>query len=274
MLPKAKTIKYKEILRALTLENTILIYFTISKSHFIIYTIPFYNTFNILNFYFSILLIKIIYLHNKIIYIKTQIKTKTQIYNLLLPPPPPQTTYPNRNPWPRHHPTAKIQTNETHICHHNQRHHHGNNTPTTTMQRNPQKNQRKIHSEPPSKPIGSWSPCLHQRCLHNHDPTQDQYPATSMAPCRHCTTTIQNPLPQIKTPHPHHQTPLQITERGHRWPKGTHRHRQHCQPPWQWSSRPRNRRWRQRGSRPRLCWCRAWQAAGLRQVFPWRLERH
>ena len=108
----------RKSLRALALKNAILLYFTISKSHFIIYTIPFYNTFNIPNFYFSILLIKIIYLHNKIIYIKTQIKTKTQICNHLLPPPP-QTTYPNRNPWPRHHPTAKIQTNETHLCHHN-----------------------------------------------------------------------------------------------------------------------------------------------------------
>ena len=116
-------------------------YFTLFyhfKSYFIIYTIPFYNTFSISNFYFFILLIKIIYLHNKIIYIKTQIKTKPQICNHLLPPPP-QTTYPNQNPWPHHHPMAKIQTNETHLCHHNKRHHHGNNTPTTTMQRNPQK---------------------------------------------------------------------------------------------------------------------------------------
>ena len=39
----------------------------------------FYNIFSVTNFYFSILLIKIIYLHNKIIYLKTQIKTKTQI---------------------------------------------------------------------------------------------------------------------------------------------------------------------------------------------------
>ena len=70
-----------ERLRALALKNAILFYFTISKSHFIIYTIPFYNPFSILNFYFSILLIKIIYLHNKTIYIKIQIKTTTQICN-------------------------------------------------------------------------------------------------------------------------------------------------------------------------------------------------
>ena len=43
------------------------------------YIIPFYNTTNIPKFYFPILLLKIIYLHNKIIYPKTQIKTKTQI---------------------------------------------------------------------------------------------------------------------------------------------------------------------------------------------------
>ena len=79
-------------LRTLPLENATLLYFTILKSHFIIYTIPFYNISSIPNFYFSILFIKIIYLYNKIIYIKTQIKTKTQICNHLLPPPP-QTTY-------------------------------------------------------------------------------------------------------------------------------------------------------------------------------------
>ena len=39
----------------------------------------------------------------------------------------------------------------------------------------------------------------------------DQYPATTIAPRRHCTTMTQNPLPQIKTPHPYHRTPLQIT---------------------------------------------------------------
>ena len=81
-------------IRALALGNATLLYFIISKNHFITYTIPFYNTSSISNFYFSILLIKIIYLHNKIIYIKTQIKTKTQIYNHLLPLPP-QRTYPN-----------------------------------------------------------------------------------------------------------------------------------------------------------------------------------
>ena len=160
------------------------------------------------------------------------------------PPLPPQ---PKTPPWQQH----------TH-------HHHA---------KKPTKNQRKIHLEPPSKPIGSWSPGLHRRCLHNHGPTQDQYPATTMAPCRHYTTTTQNPLPQIKTPHPHHRTPLQITERGHRWLEATHRHWQHCQPPWQWSSWPWNHRWRRRGSRPRLCWCWAWWAAGLCRVFPWRLER-
>ena len=36
----------------LLLEHYIILYFTISKSYFIIYTIPFYNTSDILNFYF------------------------------------------------------------------------------------------------------------------------------------------------------------------------------------------------------------------------------
>ena len=50
------------------------------------------------NFYFTIQHIKIIFLHNKIIYPKTQIKTKTQNQNHLcnhLLPPPPRRTYPN-----------------------------------------------------------------------------------------------------------------------------------------------------------------------------------
>ena len=139
------------LVRVLASGIVTLLYFIILKSYFITYIISFYNISNILNFYFSILLIKIIYLHNKIIYFKTQIKTKTQICNHLLPPPP-QRTYPNRNPWPRHHPMAKIQTNETHICHHNQRHHHGNNTSTTTMQRNPQKIKEKSIQNPHENP--------------------------------------------------------------------------------------------------------------------------
>ena len=58
-------------LRTLPLENAILLYFTILKSHFIIYTIPFYNISSIPNFYFSILFIKIIYLYNKIIFLQS-----------------------------------------------------------------------------------------------------------------------------------------------------------------------------------------------------------
>ena len=90
-----------KLLRAFVSGNTILSYFTISKSYFINYTIPFYNTSNIPTFIFPILLIKIIYLPNKIIYPKTQIKKKTQnpnhLCNHLLPPPPPPltSTYPN-----------------------------------------------------------------------------------------------------------------------------------------------------------------------------------
>ena len=51
-----------------------------------------------LNFYFTIQHIRITFLHNKIIYPKTQIKTKSQnpkqLCNHLLPPPP-RRTYPN-----------------------------------------------------------------------------------------------------------------------------------------------------------------------------------
>ena len=52
--------------RALASGNATLSHFTISKSYFINYTIPFYNTPNIPKFYFAILHIKIIYLHNKL----------------------------------------------------------------------------------------------------------------------------------------------------------------------------------------------------------------
>ena len=56
--------------RALALENSNSTLFYHSKKSLYHYTIPFYNTSSIPNFYFSILLIKIIYLHNKIIYPK------------------------------------------------------------------------------------------------------------------------------------------------------------------------------------------------------------
>ena len=46
--------------------NSILFYH--SKKSLYYYTIQFYNIYSILNFYFPILLIKIIYLHNKIIF--------------------------------------------------------------------------------------------------------------------------------------------------------------------------------------------------------------
>ena len=65
--------------RASALGNSNYTLFCHPKKLFYHYTIPFYNTSSIPNFYFPILLIKIIYLHNKIIYPQTQIKTKTQI---------------------------------------------------------------------------------------------------------------------------------------------------------------------------------------------------
>ena len=55
--------------RALASENATLSHFTISKSYFINYTISFYNTPNIPKFCFSILHIKILYLHNKIYFL-------------------------------------------------------------------------------------------------------------------------------------------------------------------------------------------------------------
>ena len=70
---------YWIFVRALALKNSNSTLFYHSKKPLYHYTIPFYNTSSIPNFYFPILLIKIIYLHNKIIYPQTQIKTKTQI---------------------------------------------------------------------------------------------------------------------------------------------------------------------------------------------------
>ena len=81
-----------KLLRAFVSGNTILSYFTISKSYFINYTIPFYNTSNIPTFIFPILLIKIIYLPNKIIYPKTQIKKKNPKPKSSLQPPATTTT--------------------------------------------------------------------------------------------------------------------------------------------------------------------------------------
>ena len=69
----------RPIIRASTSHNSNSTLFYYSKKPFYHYTISFYNTSSIPNLYFLILLIKIIYLHNKIIYPKTQIKTKTQI---------------------------------------------------------------------------------------------------------------------------------------------------------------------------------------------------
>ena len=66
--------QHSPILRASTSENSIIFYFTISKSHFITYTEPFYNTSNIPKFYFTIQHIKIIFLRNKIIYPKPKSK--------------------------------------------------------------------------------------------------------------------------------------------------------------------------------------------------------
>ena len=116
------------------------------------YTIPFYNTSSIPNFYFSILLIKIIYLHNKIIYPKIQLKTKTQIttyyhhhheqpstYQPIIDPKPinpSTTTAPIKNTQPQH------QKNPPRHQGKKPNHHQANppqHRPATTK-KNPQKN--------------------------------------------------------------------------------------------------------------------------------------
>ena len=60
-------------MRALASHNSNFTLFYHSKMPLYHYTIPFYNTSSIPNFYFSILLIKIIYLHYKIIFIRNKI---------------------------------------------------------------------------------------------------------------------------------------------------------------------------------------------------------
>ena len=57
-------------------QNSITSYFIILKEYFINYIILQYSQY--FNFYFTIQHIKIMFLYNKIIYHKTQIKTKTQ----------------------------------------------------------------------------------------------------------------------------------------------------------------------------------------------------
>ena len=72
-----KKIGFSIISQAFTSQNSISSYFTIPKSYFINYTtILQYSQHP--NFYFTIQHIKIIFLHNKIIYPKTQIKTKNK----------------------------------------------------------------------------------------------------------------------------------------------------------------------------------------------------
>ena len=117
------------------------------------YTIQFYNTSNIPNIYFTIQHIKIIFLCNKIIYLKTQIKTKTQItlitcchrhrhnhheehtqtetYGHTTTPQQPQKPQP-RNPWPPPSPwqPPTFTTMNPHMTHNKNptpfHHHHGN----------------------------------------------------------------------------------------------------------------------------------------------------
>ena len=109
------------------------------------YTIPFYNTFNIPNFYFTIQHIKIIFLRNKIIYPKNQIKIKTQITS---------TTY----------------------CHHHHHHHHEEHTQTethghATTPRQPQKSQPQNPWPPPSPRQPLTFTTMNPHMTHNKNPT-------------------------------------------------------------------------------------------------------
>ena len=94
--------------------NSTLFYY-LKKKPFYHYTILFYNIFSIPNIYFTIQHIKIIFLCNKIIYHKTQIKTKTQITLI---------TCCHRH---RHNHHEEHTQTETHGYHH----HHGNPPPSS-----------------------------------------------------------------------------------------------------------------------------------------------
>ena len=125
------------------------LFYHLEKSLYL-YTIQFYNTSSIVNFYFTIQHIKIIFLHNKIIYPKTQIKTKTQItsttcchhhhheehtqtetHGYATTPQQPQKPQP-RNPWPPPSPqqSPTFTTMNPHMTHNKNptpfHHHHGN----------------------------------------------------------------------------------------------------------------------------------------------------
>ena len=56
------------VVKGINIKKCYSILFYYPKNYFINYIISFYNIFSISNFYFPILLIKIIYLHNKIIF--------------------------------------------------------------------------------------------------------------------------------------------------------------------------------------------------------------
>ena len=92
------------------------------------YTIPFYNTFNIPNFYFTIQHIKIIFLRNKIIYPKNQIKIKTQITSTTAAATTTTKNIPKPKPMamPPPHGNPRNLSPKTHGHHH----HHGNLSPS------------------------------------------------------------------------------------------------------------------------------------------------
>ena len=133
------------------------------------YTISFYNISNIPNFYLPILLIKIIYLHNKIIYPKIQIKTKTQI----------TTCYHHHHEQPSTHHRSQI---------HQQPQHWSNSSPIQTHQPNkPSAPIKKTHHDTKNLATAPQNPPQHQTNLATAPRKKTQPP-----PSKPTTTPVSN----------------------------------------------------------------------------------
>ena len=123
----------------------------------------FYNIFSVTNFYFSILLIKIIYLHNKIIYLKIQIKTKTQI-----------TTCYHHHDQPSIHHQSQTHQQPQHRSNPSSIQTHQPNKPISTNQKNPATTPKKptTNKHQPSKP--TTTPGIIISHKQTHEPTNKQ----------------------------------------------------------------------------------------------------
>ena len=137
------------------------------------YTIPFYNTSSIPNFYFSILLIKIIYLHNKIIYPKIQLKTKTQITTYYHHHHEQPSTYqPIIDPKPINPSTTTAPIKNTQPQHQKTHHDTKEKNPTTTKQTH-----HNIDQQPPRKTHKKTTTDLVVADLEIHQPWQQSHHA-------------------------------------------------------------------------------------------------